>query len=170
MSKIIKKNPNYVFRNVCFQNSTLCNFLVLPHRPLKISHYPTFVIAKFWLQTPRIHLILFFVCMYVTFLLYITGTAPETPSGSTSTTKSGGSSGMQAADSGHPDSPDVPEVVDTVVGLVGPPPIDTHLGGPPHEGGPPNGLDPLGPLPPNWEKAYTDKGESYFIGKSLISI
>merc|ERR1719203_322812 len=92
------------------------------------------------------------------------GTAPETPSGSTSTTKSGGSSGMQAADSGHPDSPDVPEVVDTVVGLVGPPPIDTHLGGPPqHEGGPPNGLDPLGPLPPNWEKAYTDKGESYFI-------
>ena len=78
---------------------------------------------------------------------------------------------MQAADSGHPDSPDVPEVVDTVVGLVGPPPIDTHLGGPPqHEGGPPNGLDPLGPLPPNWEKAYTDKGESYFIGKSLISI
>merc|ERR1719273_1722245 len=33
--------------------------------------------------------------------------------------------------------------------------------GPPahHEG---NG-DPLGPLPPNWEKAYTDKGESYFI-------
>ena len=108
--------------------------------------------------------------LYVTFLLYLTGTAPETPSGSTSTTKSGGSSGMQAADSGHPDSPDVPEVVDTVVGLVGPPPIDTHLGGPPHEGGPPNGLDPLGPLPPNWEKAYTDKGESYFIGKSLISI
>ena len=24
-------------------------------------------------------------------------------------------------------------------------------------------IDPLGPLPPNWEKAYTDKGEPYFI-------
>ena len=23
--------------------------------------------------------------------------------------------------------------------------------------------DPLGPLPPNWEKAFTDKGEAYFI-------
>ena len=23
--------------------------------------------------------------------------------------------------------------------------------------------DGLGPLPPNWEKAYTDKGEQYFI-------
>ena len=55
------RKTNYVFRNVSFQNSTLCNFLVLPHRPLKISHYPTFVIAKFWLQTPGIHLILFFV-------------------------------------------------------------------------------------------------------------
>ena len=26
-----------------------------------------------------------------------------------------------------------------------------------------DGPDPLGPLPPNWEKAYTDKGEPYFI-------
>ena len=92
-------------------------------------------------------------------LFIVSGTAPETPSGSTSTTKSGGSSGQQAADSGHPDSPDVPEVVDTV---VGPPPIDAHMGPPAHHEG--NG-DPLGPLPPNWEKAYTDKGESYFIGK-----
>ena len=25
------------------------------------------------------------------------------------------------------------------------------------------GGDPLGPLPDNWEKAYTDKGEAYFI-------
>lgn len=24
-------------------------------------------------------------------------------------------------------------------------------------------VDPLGPLPPNWEQAYTDKGEPYFI-------
>lgn len=45
MSKICKK-PNYVFRNIIFQKSTLCNVLVLPHRPLKISHYLTFVIAK----------------------------------------------------------------------------------------------------------------------------
>merc|ERR1719509_103157 len=27
----------------------------------------------------------------------------------------------------------------------------------------PDDGDPLGPLPPNWEKAYTDKGEAYFI-------
>ena len=99
---------------------------------------------------------------YLFILLFFSGPgAPETPSGSTSTTKSGGSSGQQAADSGHPDSPDVPEVVDTVVGP--PPPIDAHLGGGSNEG---NGVgDPLGPLPPNWERAYTDKGESYFIGK-----
>lgn len=70
------------------------------------------------------------------------GPTPETPSGSTSTTKSAGS-GQQAADSGHPDSPDVPE---------------DHQ----HQLNENNG-DPLGPLPPNWEKAYTDKGEPYFI-------
>lgn len=26
--------------------------------------------------------------------------------------------------------------------------------------------DPLGPLPPNWEKAFTEKGEVYFIDHS----
>ena len=85
--------------------------------------------------------------------LIFAGTTPETPSGSTSTTKSGGSSGQHAADSGHPDSPDVPENPE------GPPPMPAmpngEVAGGPH--------DPLGPLPPNWEKAYTDKGESYFI-------
>ena len=69
---------------------------------------------------------------------------------------------MHVADSGHHNSTDLPEVVDTVVGLMGPPPIDAHIGGPP------NGLNHLGalpPLPPNLKKAYTDKG---VIGKSLI--
>ena len=72
---------------------------------------------------------------------------------------------MHVADSGHHDSTDLSEVVDTVVGLMGPPPIDAHIGGPP------NGLNHLGalpPLPPNLKKANTDKGESYLIGKSLI--
>ena len=50
-----------------------------------------------------------------------------------------GSSGPHGADSGHPDSPD-----DVAV----------------------ERLDPLGPLPPNWEKAYTEKGEVYFIDHS----
>jgi hypothetical protein len=31
----------------------------------------------------------------------------------------------------------------------------------PDVAGPPDG--DLGPLPPNWEQAYTDKGEPYFI-------
>ena len=90
------------------------------------------------------------------FCLHFSGTTPETPSGSTSTTKSGGS-GHQAADSGHPDSPEVPEVTESGShpegSVVNPLPPD-H----------PQYLDdPLGPLPPNWEKAYTDKGEPYFI-------
>ena len=68
-------------------------------------------------------------------MYYVSGNSPETPSGSTSTSKSGGS-GPHGADSGHPDSPD--DVADERV-------------------------DPLGPLPPNWEKAYTEKGEVYFI-------
>ena len=100
--------------------------------------------------------------------MLISGTTPETPSGSTSTTKSGGSSGHQAADSGHPDSPEVPEVTES--GSLNINPDSGHNGGPP---GPPlpnsqilheseNGsVDPLGPLPPNWELAYTDKGD-YF--------
>ncbi len=84
----------------------------------------------------------------------IAGTSPETPSGSTSTTKSGGSGG-HAADSGHPDSPDVPEVVPNSGSgePVGENPVGVAGG---------NG-EALGPLPSNWEKAYTDKGEVYFI-------
>ena len=57
----------------------------------------------------------------------------------------------------------MPEVVVTVVHVGPPPPIDAHHLGGGNEG--PGGVDPLGPLPPNWERAYTDKGESYFIGK-----
>lgn len=30
--------------------------------------------------------------------------------------------------------------------------------------------DQLGPLPPNWEKAYTDTGEAYFIEYVYISM
>ena len=97
--------------------------------------------------------------------MLISGTTPETPSGSTSTTKSGGSSGHQAADSGHPDSPEVPEVTelsgslnnpDSVNNVGPPPPLPSQL----HESEN-GGVDPLGPLPPNWELAYTDKGD-YF--------
>ncbi len=35
---------------------------------------------------------------------------------------------------------------------------------------PPAGADPLGPLPHNWEKAYTDKGEPYFIDHNTVSV
>ena len=83
---------------------------------------------------------------------FVSGPSPETPSGgSTSTTKSVGSG--QAIDSGHPDSPDVPE---------GQP-------NPPEDRSDPNNAaneEQLGPLPQNWEKAYTDKGEPYFIDHS----
>jgi atrophin-1 interacting protein 3 (BAI1-associated protein 1) len=44
---------------------------------------------------------------------------------------------------------------------VAPPDSNTHRAHFTGEGGQ-EGED-LGPLPPNWEKAYTDKGEPYFI-------
>ena len=86
---------------------------------------------------------------------------------------------MHVADSEHHDSTDLSEVVDTVVGLSGPPPQANRR--PPRpllppnreKAGIPNGLSHLGALPPlpsNGKKAYTDKGESYLIGKSLILI
>lgn len=56
-------------------------------------------------------------------------------------------SGANAVDSGHPESPDVPE----------------QSSGSSTGAGNTSGSDPLGPLPANWEKAYTDKGEVYFI-------
>ncbi|XP_059092119.1 membrane-associated guanylate kinase, WW and PDZ domain-containing protein 2-like isoform X5 [Tigriopus californicus] len=65
---------------------------------------------------------------------------PDTPSGSSGGSSSKSGSGPHGADSGHPDSPEVL------------PPDD-----------PPPTEESLGPLPPNWEKAYTDKGEAYFI-------
>lgn len=37
---------------------------------------------------------------------------------------------------------------------VGSPPSYFHAG---------EGPESLGPLPPNWEKAYTERGEVYFI-------
>merc|ERR1719273_1671544 len=40
--------------------------------------------------------------------------------------------------------------------------ISEHNADSGHPDSPDDG-DPLGPLPPNWEKAYTDKGEAYFI-------
>ena len=104
--------------------------------------------------------------------MLISGTTPETPSGSTSTTKSGGSSGHQAADSGHPDSPEVPEVTESGSLNINPDSVHNGSGppGPPlpnsqilHESDQNGGIDPLGPLPPNWELAYTDKGDYYLI-------
>jgi len=60
------------------------------------------------------------------------------PSGSLSATKLGVSA-SQGADPSQPDSTD----------------YMTDEGG-----------DPLGPLPPNWEKALTENGEVYFIDHS----
>merc|ERR1719179_116403 len=82
------------------------------------------------------------------------GTSPETPSGgSTSTTKSAGSG--QAADSGHPDSPDVTDVPISSKDNIAPPDSNAESTNFLAESG--QG-ETLGPLPPNWEKAYTDKG------------
>lgn len=74
-----------------------------------------------------------------------------------------------AVDSGHPDSPDVPDqpsLSETGSSALAPPlppmPLPSSSGNH-HGGGDNGGGDPLGPLPPNWEKAYTDKGEAYFI-------
>ena len=73
-----------------------------------------------------------------------------------------GAGSGQAADSGHPDSPDVTDVpISTKSNHVAPPDSNAHRANFTSEGGP-EGED-LGPLPSNWEKAYTDKGEPYFI-------
>ncbi len=58
----------------------------------------------------------------------------------------------QNADSGHPDSPDAPL------------PSDDQQQQELHPAVAEDDEDAaLGPLPPNWEKAFTDKGEAYFI-------
>ncbi len=49
------------------------------------------------------------------------------------------------------------------------PPPGTDGSGDPSSAPPPAGADPLGPLPHNWEKAYTDKGEPYFIDHNTVS-
>jgi hypothetical protein len=76
-----------------------------------------------------------------------------------------GSGGGANTDSGHPDSPDVNSAeqqdehaprVESERRHSGEEEADGNGGGGPAE-------DQLGPLPHNWEKAYTDKGEVYFI-------
>ena len=63
----------------------------------------------------------------------------------------------------------MPEVTELSGSLNNPDPVVNNVGPPPplpsqlHESENGVGVDPLGPLPPNWEKAYTDKGEPYFI-------
>ena len=80
---------------------------------------------------------------------------------------------MHVADFGQHDTTDLPVVVDSVVGLMSPPPqFHRRLTLPPNwkKARLTKGLNHLGalpPLPPNREKAYTDKAESYLIGKSL---
>jgi len=73
-----------------------------------------------------------------------------------------GSGGGANTDSGHPDSPDVNS---TEQQPEGPPPAEARPPNGPEQEGMPAAAneDPLGPLPHNWEKAYTDKGEAYFI-------
>jgi hypothetical protein len=87
-------------------------------------------------------------------MLFFADTSPETPSGSTITSNKSNGSGHHAADSGHPDSPDVPEVTESGCGQNEAAEISAGEG---------QEQEPLGPLPPNWEKAYTNKGEIYFI-------
>ncbi|XP_071440196.1 membrane-associated guanylate kinase, WW and PDZ domain-containing protein 1 isoform X2 [Hetaerina americana] len=63
-----------------------------------------------------------------------------------------------------------PEPIEGMIGCTG---VGEQLPGPPGPGCPPNYLHAgecpesprgdLGPLPPNWEKAYTERGEVYFI-------